>query len=83
MVGMVGLAPTEAVRPGDLQSPAIAAMRHTQIGPPEWTRTTILRLSSAGTTLSYRRGRLERIHTSISILNGWRFVVCTYEPRNW
>lgn len=37
MVGMVGLAPTEAVRPGDLQSPAIAAMRHTQIGPPEWT----------------------------------------------
>ena len=55
MVGMVGLAPTEAVRPGDLQSPAIAAMRHTQIGPPEWTRTTILRLSSAGTTLSYRR----------------------------
>jgi hypothetical protein len=32
MVGMVGLAPTEAVKPGDLQSPAIAAMRHTQGG---------------------------------------------------
>ena len=26
---MVGLAPTKAVRPGDLQSLAIAAMRHT------------------------------------------------------
>jgi hypothetical protein len=30
MVGAVGLAPTKAVRPGDLQSPAIAAMRYSQ-----------------------------------------------------
>ncbi len=30
MVGAVGLAPTKAVRPGDLQSPAIAAMRCSQ-----------------------------------------------------
>lgn len=32
MVGMVGLAPTEAVKPSDLQSDAIAAMRHAQGG---------------------------------------------------
>lgn len=30
MVGTVGLAPTKAVRPRDLQSLAIAAMRRTQ-----------------------------------------------------
>ena len=30
MVGAVGLAPTKAFRPGDLQSPAIAAMRCSQ-----------------------------------------------------
>ena len=30
MVGVVGLAPTKAVRPGNLQSPAIAAMRYSQ-----------------------------------------------------
>ena len=30
MVGAVGLAPTKAFRPGDLQSPAIAAMRYSQ-----------------------------------------------------
>jgi len=30
MVGAVGLAPTKAFRPGNLQSPAIAAMRCSQ-----------------------------------------------------
>ena len=30
MVGAVGLAPTKAFRPGNLQSPAIAAMRYSQ-----------------------------------------------------
>ena len=30
MVGYVGNAPTKAVRPGNLQSPAIAAMRYSQ-----------------------------------------------------
>lgn len=30
MVGAVGLAPTKAFRPGDLQSPAIATMRYSQ-----------------------------------------------------
>ena len=34
---MVGLEPTKAVRPGDLQSPAIATMRHAQIGTPSGT----------------------------------------------
>lgn len=36
---MVGLEPTKAVRPGDLQSPAIATMRHAQIGTPSGIRT--------------------------------------------
>lgn len=51
MVGMVGLAPTETVRPGVLQTPAIAAMRHAQIGAPTMNRTWIDRSSGDCTSI--------------------------------
>ena len=48
LVGMEGLEPSMAVRPGDLQSPAIAAMRHTQIKLANVSLSEYRGLRSAG-----------------------------------
>ena len=48
MVGVVGLAPTKAVRPGHLQCPAIAAMRYSQkMAPEEGLEPSTFRLTLA------------------------------------
>ncbi len=52
MVGAVGLAPTKAFRPGDLQSPAIATMRYSQkMAPEEGFEPPTLRLTAACSTI--------------------------------
>ena len=52
MVGAVGLAPTKAVRPGDLQSPAIAAMRYSRKMAPEvGLEPTTFRLTAERSTI--------------------------------
>ena len=52
MVGAVGLAPTKGVNPGDLQSPAIAAMRYSRKMAPEvGLEPTTFRLTAERSTI--------------------------------
>ena len=62
MVGAVGLAPTKAFRPGDLQSPAIATMRYSQkkMAPEVGLEPTTLRLTAACSTIELSRNLFVR-----------------------
>ena len=52
MVGVVGLAPTKAVRPGHLQCPAIATMRYSRKMAPEvGLEPTTFRLTAERSTI--------------------------------